>query len=322
MLRFSEYSGKVETLIRALQLPGGELAGLYEPITYALQAGGKRLRPALCMMAADAFGNAADQASDAAVGLEMFHNFTLLHDDVMDQSPLRRGRATVHSKWDVNTAILSGDTMLTLATQLVAKVEDSKLRIVLDAFNEMAIRVYEGQCLDMAFENRQNVTTAEYIRMIGDKTGALLGAACMIGAVIGGASKEDADSMYEFGMMLGLAFQVQDDWLDTYGDANTFGKPIGGDINNGKKTYLLVSGLERNDADSKALSEAMALPAGDLRVKVVRNIYDRMGLSEDCRKEVAEYSAKAMAALKATSLDEERREPFRKIVEKLTGRKK
>jgi geranylgeranyl diphosphate synthase type II len=274
------------------------------------------------MMAADAFGNAADAAENAAIGLEMFHNFTLLHDDVMDESPLRRGRATVHSKWDVNTAILSGDTMLTLATQLIAKVEDSKLRTVLEAFNEMALRVYEGQRLDMDFENRKSVTTAEYIRMIGDKTGALLGAACMIGAVIGGATEEDAAHMYEFGMMLGLAFQVQDDWLDTYGDANTFGKPIGGDINNGKKTYLLVSGLERNDADSKALSEAMALPAGDLRVKVVRNIYDRMGLSEDCRKEVAEYSAKAMAALKATSLDEERREPFRKIVEKLTGRRK
>lgn len=322
MLAFSEYSGRIEKSLRDLALPGGEFEGLYGPVAYALQSGGKRLRPALCLMAADAFGDVAGKAENAALGLEMYHNFTLLHDDVMDSSPLRRGRQTVWSKWDTNTAILSGDTMLTLATQLVSRVDDGILRRVLDAFNEMALRVDEGQRLDMEFETRDRVSTDEYLRMVGGKTGALLGASCMIGALIGGASDADAERMREFGMMLGLAFQMQDDWLDTYGDANTFGKPIGGDINNDKKSWLLVSGLERGGSDASALAEAMRLPAGEMRVKVVKNIYARMGLEESCRKDVAEYSSRAMAALRATSLDEERREPFRRITDKLTGRRK
>ncbi|MCM1370184.1 MAG: polyprenyl synthetase family protein [Candidatus Amulumruptor caecigallinarius] len=321
-MKFSEYSSMIEQRILELSLPGGDLGGLYEPIAYSMSAGGKRIRPVLVLMTADAFGNNAAEAENAAIGLEMFHNFTLLHDDVMDNSELRRGRPSVFAKWDVNTAILSGDTMLTLASQLVAEVSDSILRKVLDAFNDMALRVYEGQRLDMDFEQRDDVTADDYIRMISFKTGALLGASCAIGALIGGASDEDAAKMAEYGIMLGIAFQIQDDRLDVFGDTATFGKPIGGDINNNKKSYLLLSGLSGSGPEAAALAEAMRLPAGALKVKTVTRIYEKMNMPEICGRAVADYSARALAALKATSLSDERREPFRLLVEKLTGRRK
>ncbi|MDE6023567.1 MAG: polyprenyl synthetase family protein, partial [Muribaculaceae bacterium] len=240
MLRISEYSSLAEETIRSLSFPGSDLDGLYAPITYGMQSGGKRLRPTLVLMAADAFGNCPQKALKAAAGIEMYHNFTLLHDDVMDKSELRRGRPTVHAKWDESTAILSGDTMLTVATQLISEVDDNILRPVLDTFDAQAIKVYEGQRLDMDFETKEDVSIDEYIEMIKAKTGALLGGAAKIGALIGGASYEDAELMDEFGIMLGVAFQIEDDYLDTFGNADTFGKPIGGDINNNKKTFLMV----------------------------------------------------------------------------------
>lgn len=322
MKSFSDYSALVEKSLRDLKLPSEALSTLYEPIAYALSAGGKRLRPTLCVMTADAFGGKEEEAYRPAAGLEMFHNFTLLHDDVMDNSDVRRGRQSVHAKWDVNTAILSGDTMLTLATQLVSEVPDDKLRKVLDTFNDMAIRVYEGQRLDMDFENSDNVTIDDYIRMIMDKTGALLGGSAMIGAIIGGASDKDASKMYEYGMMLGVAFQIQDDWLDVFGDSTTFGKPIGGDINNNKKSFLMLTGMAMDTAEAKALRDAISLPAGDTKVKVMTRLYEKLGISDKCRAAIASYSSKAITALKGTSLDDEAREPFRKLVEKLTGRKK
>ena len=322
MKSFTEYSALVEQALREKNYPGGEVASLYEPIDYALSAGGKRLRPALALMAADAFGGNPDDAMRAAIGLEFFHNFTLLHDDVMDNSDTRRGRESVHAKWDVNTAILSGDTMLTQATMLVSEVADDKLRKVLDAFNAMAIRVYEGQRLDMDFEAREDVSGEEYIKMIQDKTGALLGASVMIGAIIGGASDEDAVRMYDYGMMLGVAFQIQDDWLDVFGDSNTFGKPIGGDINNNKKSFLMLKGLSASGTDSIALREALKLPAGDTKIKVVTRLYEKMGISELCKKEIAHYCSRALTALKKVNMSEEAKEPFRKLLGKLTGRKK
>ncbi len=322
MKKFSDYSAHIEKTLRDLTFPGNELAGLYEPVSYSLSAGGKRLRPSLALMAADAFGNAAERAERAAVGLEIFHNFTLLHDDVMDQSDMRRGRPSVHAKWDVNTAILSGDTMLTLATRCVSDVDDSILRRVLDTFNEMALRVYEGQRLDMDFEKSDKVGLEDYIRMISDKTGALLGAAAKIGALIGGASDKDAEHMAEYGVMLGLAFQIQDDWLDVFGDSMTFGKPIGGDINNNKKSFLLLTTLATDTPDATALKEAMKLPAGDTKIKIVTRLYERLDMTRHCREAIAAYSAKALGALKATSLSDDAREPFRLLVDKLTGRKK
>lgn len=287
-----------------------------------MQAGGKRLRPTLVLMAADAFGNCPEKALKAAAGIEMFHNFTLLHDDVMDKSDLRRGRPTVHSKWDENTAILSGDTMLTVATQLISEVDDNILRPVLDTFNNQAIKVYEGQRLDMDFENQDEVSLEDYIVMIKAKTGALLGGAAKIGALIGGASREDADLMYDFGVMLGVAFQIEDDYLDTFGNADTFGKPIGGDINNNKKTFLMVKALSNGGTNTDALKAALKMAASATKVKTVTRIYETMGLPAISKAEVSAYSSKALAAIKKTSLSDERREAFRSLIEKLIGRSK
>ncbi len=322
MLRISEYSSLAEETIRSLSFPAANLDGLYAPITYGMQAGGKRLRPTLVLMAADAFGNCPQKALKAAAGIEMFHNFTLLHDDVMDKSDLRRGRPTVHAKWDENTAILSGDTMLTVATQLISDVDDNILRPVLDSFNAQAIKVYEGQRLDMDFENQEEVSIEDYIVMIKAKTGALLGGAAKIGALIGGASHEDAELMYEFGIMLGVAFQIEDDYLDTFGNADTFGKPIGGDINNNKKTFLMVKALAAGGPNADALKAALKMAPGPTKVKTVTRIYETMGLPAISKAEVASYSSKALAAIKKTSLSDERREAFRSLIEKLIGRTK
>lgn len=323
-MKLSDASALVEGALKEVKLPGGDLAGLYEPVTYGLSSGGKRLRPGLLLMTAEAFGSesAIEKAMPAALGLEMFHNFTLLHDDVMDNSAMRRNRPSVQAKWDVNTAILSGDTMLTLATQNMMQVPDALLRPVLDVFNDMAIKVYEGQRLDMDFETRQDVTTDKYIEMIGAKTGALLGAASKIGAMLGGASDKDAAQMEKFGYLLGLAFQIQDDWLDVYGDSNTFGKPIGGDINNGKKSFLLLTALESGTPEAAALKVAMEMAAGDTKVKTVTRIYEKLNLSETVRKQVNHYSSEALSALKKTSLSDAAKEPFKALIDKLTGRKK
>ncbi|MCH5230911.1 MAG: polyprenyl synthetase family protein [Muribaculaceae bacterium] len=322
MKSIDEYRIEIEKTIQSLDLPGGKLETLYSPIKYALSAGGKRIRPVLTLMAADAFGEKSQEAIKPALGLEMFHNFTLLHDDVMDKSDMRRGRMTVHKKYDENTAILSGDTMLTLATEYISMVEDKLLRNILDCFNGMAIKVYEGQQLDIDFEKETKIATSDYIEMIQCKTGALLGACAKIGALIGGATEKDADKMYEFGMQTGVAFQIQDDWLDTFGDSSTFGKTIGGDINNGKKTYLYVSALEADSQTAEALKEAFQIPAGDVRVKTVTRLYEKLGIAESAKKAVNHYSSLALKALNSTSLSDDKKEVFRKLAEKLIGRKK
>lgn len=322
MKRISEYTDIIESAVRNLQFPSGNLSGLYNPIAYGLEAGGKRIRPVTVLMAADAFGGNPEKAVKPAVGIETFHNFTLLHDDVMDKSDLRRGRPTVVSKFGENAAILSGDTMLTLATEYVTEVDNSILRPVLDAFNRMAIKVYEGQQLDMDFETSDGVEVSEYIEMIRCKTGALLGAAAEIGAIIGGTSENDAKMMYDFGMMTGVAFQIQDDYLDTFGNQATFGKPIGGDILNGKKTFLYVSAMKQGGNDAEALKVAYSLPKNQTRVQAATKIYSKMGMEELCRKEVAAYSSKALKALDACSMNPESKEAFRNLAEKLIGRKK
>lgn len=318
----AEYVSDLESAIRNLSFPEGKLSTLYEPIKYALSAGGKRIRPVLTLMGCEAFGGKEEDALRPAMGIEMFHNFTLLHDDVMDKSDMRRGRPTVHKKFDYNAAILSGDTMLTLATQLISKVTDDKLRKVLDTFNDMAIKVYEGQRLDMDFETSDHINLDDYIEMIEGKTGSLLGAAVKIGALIGGASEKDADLIYEYGVKTGLAFQIQDDWLDTFGDSTTFGKPIGGDIKNGKKTYLYVAALSEDNQTAEALKAAFSIESPDMRVKAVTRLYEKLGMNEKCKKAVGHYSSQALKALNATSMSEADKEAFRKLAEKLIGRKK
>ena len=322
MQTIDDYRIEIESAIKDLKFPEGKLDSLYSPIKYALSAGGKRIRPVLTLMCADSFGGEYKSAIKPAIGIETFHNFTLLHDDVMDQSEMRRGRLTVHKKYDENAAILSGDTMLTLAGQYISEVKDDLLRKVLDTFNSMAIKVYEGQQLDIDFEKQSDIEPEDYIEMIKYKTGALLGASAKIGALIGGASDEDADKMYDFGMMTGVAFQIQDDYLDTFGDATTFGKNIGGDINNGKKTYLYVSALQHDSQTASALREAYKIPAGEVRVKAVTRLYDKLGIAESTKKTVNHYSSLALKALNSTSLTDDKKDVFRKLAEKLIGRKK
>lgn len=296
-----------------------EPQSLYAPIAYTLSGGGKRLRPMLALMAAEAFGGDAAAALGPAVGLEVFHNFTLLHDDVMDNSPLRRGRATVHTRWDANTAILSGDAMLTLATQQMCRVEASMVPLVLADFNAMAMEVYEGQALDMDFETRDDVSVDEYMRMIGKKTGALLGAAAGIGALVGGATRKQAAAMYDFGMELGLAFQICDDYLDVYGDPATFGKPIGGDILNNKKTYIYLTALAgQMGAEVEATA---AMPPSPEKIEAMTAIYTACGAAEASREAIVAHSEKASEALRRAGLGAEATEAFERLLRKLIGRR-
>lgn len=320
MKTIKEYSTIVNQAINTLNLPSDRLNGLYSPIEYGMAEGGKRLRPVMTLMACEAFGDNIDNAINAAIGMEMYHNFTLLHDDVMDNSDLRRGRPTVHRKWNSNTAILSGDTMLTLATQLVMTVNDSILREVLDTFNQMSIDVFEGQQLDMDFETRDNVTLDEYMTMITGKTSALLGCATKVGALIAGCSEHDAEAMYDFGVALGLAFQIQDDYLDVYGDESTFGKPIGGDILNNKKTFLMLTALDIDKNENSNLMTAMNMPASKEKIESVRKEYDALGIPAICRNKILEYSQQASQLIDSTDMSSEGKTAFKNLVDSLVGR--
>lgn len=226
--------------------------GLYDPIKYIISIGGKRIRPVLCLSATALFNKERlEDSIPAALALETFHNFTLLHDDIMDNSPLRRNKPTVHEKWNNNSAILSGDAMLIEAYKLVAQIPDEFLSKSIKLFNQTAVEVCEGQQYDMEFEERTNVTINEYLEMIKLKTGVLIGASLKMGAIIGGASDEDAQHIYDFGINLGISFQLQDDWLDVYGNEKEFGKPIGEDILNNKKTFLLLYALNNLDENNR-----------------------------------------------------------------------
>ncbi len=322
MKRISEYAGAVEEALRELNIGSRKPESLYAPVEYAMEAGGKRLRPVLLLMTADAFGVAPENVMKGALALEFFHNFTLLHDDVMDNSPVRRNRESVFKKFGENAAILSGDTMLGIAEELLLAIPNPKVLDALQVFNRMSREVYEGQALDMDFEKREMVKPEEYVEMIRLKTGSLLGACAEIGGLLAGCDEKTCHHLREYGENLGIAFQIEDDWLDTFGDPATFGKTIGGDINQGKKTFLLVSGMAAGNEESKALGMAMSLPAGDMRVMTVSRIYEKMKLGESARKEAERFSAKAMHAIKATGLDEERLDSFKYLLDRLTGRKK
>lgn len=287
----------IETELERLPLENTEPKGLYTPIRYILEDGGKRIRPLLCLLSADLCGGRVREALPAAIAVEVFHNFTLLHDDIMDRAPMRRGRPTVHLKWSENSAILSGDAMLILAYQILASGNYGGLLPELIAvFNRAAMEVCQGQQYDMEFEvSDRPVSREEYIGMIRLKTSVLLAAALEMGAIVGGASPAERRALYDFGVNLGLAFQIQDDLLDTYGDAATFGKTIGGDIAVGKKTFLHITAMERATA---AQREAVLAP-GDMAEKLprVRGIYDALGVRSAAEAAIEEYFAGAMAAL-------------------------
>lgn len=303
--------------ISELCLPA-EPSGLYDPIRYSLEGGGKRLRPVLTLAAAIALGGSSEQAVNQAIGLEMFHNFTLLHDDVMDKADVRRGRPTIHRRWNESTAILSGDAMLTIATQLIAKAPDHHLRDALELFNRTAIEVYEGQQYDMDFEKRNNVTEAEYIEMIRLKTSVLIGCACKMGALMAGGDEQACKAMYAYGEWMGLAFQLQDDLLDTYGDPVIFGKQIGGDIINEKKTWLLITAL--NEAHDEVIDIFDEKLDADDKIARVRAIYDNLNLADRCASLAQEYVNKAIEILKQVDMSVDAREFFIDLASKALKR--
>ena len=324
MLKFEEYLAKVNGAISAIPYPA-EPSQLYQPIAYTMALGGKRLRPVLTLMACEAMGGEADAALNAAVGLELFHNFTLLHDDVMDKAAVRRGQPTVHRRWNENVAILSGDAMLTLATQYVARVDAAVLRPVLEVFNTTAMEIYEGQQWDMDYELRAEVTEADYIEMIRLKTSVLLGCACKVGAIIAGADEANANALYEVGQNLGLAFQLQDDVLDVWGDEATFGKEIGGDIMNNKKTYLLINALNRAQGDDlgelrRWITDEYAMRQE--KVPAVRAIYERLGLRQLAQEAIAAYTQKALDGLAQVDMDDDARKEFAEFINRLVNRSK
>ena len=274
--------------------------GLYEPIEYTLSTGGKRLRPQLALLGSRLFGGKDEDVLPAALALEVFHNFTLLHDDVMDKAAVRRGRPTVHVRWDDNTAILSGDQMLIEAYKLLSDIKDDKLPKVLRLFNEMATGICEGQQYDMEFEQREDVSIDEYINMIRLKTSVLLGYALQIGAYIAGASDKEQEDIYEAGVNLGIAFQIQDDLLDIYGNPDTFGKATGGDILCGKKTYMLLSAMNKADNETrKTLKELITnnTIGAEEKIKRVKDIYDLLNTREEAEKAINSYTRKAKDTL-------------------------
>ena len=295
MQTIDKYLELINKAIASIEYPQTPF-GLYEPVKYQLDMGGKRVRPLLAVMACDMFGGDVNEAVSPALGLEIFHNFTLLHDDVMDKADIRRGRPTVHKAWNENTAILSGDAMQIIATQKVCEAPLRVLKDVLDLYNKTALEICEGQQYDMDFETRDDVTREEYIEMIRLKTAVLLGCALKMGAIIAGATSQQADAVYKFGENIGLAFQLQDDYLDVYGDAKTFGKKIGGDILNNKKTYMLISALTMAKGESKEKLQALLVgKADDEKIAQVTAIYSELGIDKIAREKIAEYSQKALA---------------------------
>ena len=296
---------------------------LYEPIEYVLSIGGKRIRPVLMLLAYNMYKEDVDSILPPAVGLETYHNYTLLHDDLMDNADVRRGMPTVHRRWNANTAILSGDSMLVVAYQRMAQCPAAMLKAVLDLFTETALEIGEGQQYDMDFETRTDVTEDEYIEMIRLKTSVLLACAVKIGAILAGASDKDADNLYRFGEKLGLAFQLQDDLLDVYGDPKVFGKAIGGDITSNKKTYMLINAFQlANEEQRSELTKWITADNFDKAEKIaaVTEIYNQIGIRLLCEKKINAYFEEARACLDKIDLPEEKKLQLRRFTDQMLHR--
>ncbi len=322
MKNTDELLQRIETELEKLPLEQIEPQGLYAPVRYILEDGGKRIRPLLCLLSADLCGGKVSEALPAAIAVEVFHNFTLHHDDIMDRAPMRRGRPTVHLKWSENSAILSGDAMLIFAYQILSSGNYAELLPeLLAVFNRAAMEVCQGQQYDMEFERTdREVSEAEYLEMIRLKTSVLLAAALEMGAIVGGASPAERRALYDFGVNLGLAFQIQDDLLDTYGDAETFGKAIGGDIAVGKKTFLHIAAMAAASAEQRA---AIWAP-GDLDEKLlrVRGIYDALGVRSAAEAAIERYFTRALASLRRAHEDASRLAVLEKYAYSLLKRTK
>lgn len=297
---------------------------LYQPIDYILQLGGKRMRPVLTLMTAEVFDVGYVKALPAAMAVEVFHNFSLIHDDIMDDAPLRRGKETVHEKWNVNTGILSGDAMLILAYQYFEKYEPTTFRKLAKLFSKTALEVCEGQQYDVDFETRIDVTIPEYLKMIEYKTAVLVAAAMKMGAIIAKTSKENAKLIYDFGINLGLAFQLQDDYLDAFGDPKTFGKQVGGDIIENKKTYLYIKAVEFASPEQKEeLTKwfSTSLEENSIKIEAVKGIFDASGASVETQEAIKKYTLKAFKTLKKLKISDDKKAILKEFGKNLMDRK-
>jgi len=300
-----------------------EPVNLYQPIQYILSLGGKRMRPVLTLMAADIFGADCREALPAAIAVEMFHNFSLVHDDIMDDAPLRRGNQTVHEKWNLNTGILSGDAMLILAYQYFEEYEPEIFRSLAKLFSKTALEVCEGQQWDVDFEQRNDVTEPEYLKMIEFKTAVLVGAAMKMGAIVAKTSEENCDLIYNFGLNLGIAFQLQDDYLDAFGDPATFGKQIGGDIIENKKTYLYLKAIaQANEFEKENLLQWFSVQPEDHDDKVVavKNIFRHTGADATIKQSIKEYTYKAFTTLEKLDISDDKKALLKNFGESLMQR--
>lgn len=296
---------------------------LYDPMVYILNIGGKRLRPVSVLMATELFGVPYQKGLDAALAVEIFHNFSLVHDDIMDDAPVRRGRASVHEKWNLNTAILSGDAMLIYAYQLFENYEGDTFKALAKLFTKTAIQVCEGQQFDIDFEERDDVQLEEYLKMIEYKTAVLVGAAMEMGAIVAGASVQDRRNIYKYGCLLGLAFQLQDDYLDIFGDFEKFGKQIGGDIIENKKTFLYISALQAASAsDAQQLRHLYSIEPSDPleKIETVTALFEATGAAEKTREKIKTYTQEAFELLESMNLAAENKAVFRAFGDKLMYR--
>lgn len=308
----------------ASQYETKEPKNLYDPIHYILGLGGKRMRPVLTLMSAEVFDADYKKALPAALAVEVFHNFSLIHDDIMDDAPLRRGNVTVHEKWDINTGILSGDAMLILAYQYFEKYEPAIFRDLAKLFSKTALEVCEGQQWDVDFETRTDVSIPEYLKMIQYKTAVLVAAAMKMGAIIAETSEENANLIYDFGLNLGLAFQLQDDYLDAFGNPETFGKQVGGDIIENKKTYLYLKAIEfASNEQAQQLADLFSNQLDDNSDKIaaVKEIFVGSGAAQETKNAIQEFTFKAFDTLQNISINDDKKEMLRTFGENLMGRK-
>jgi len=300
-----------------------EPTSLYDPINYILDLGGKRLRPVLTLMAAEIFNTDYRNALDAALSIEVFHNFSLIHDDIMDGAPLRRGKETVHLKWDLNTGILSGDAMLIMSYKMFEDYDSETFQKLVKLFSKTALEVCEGQQYDMDFEERNDVTIEDYLKMIELKTAVLIGCALKMGAIVANASEEDQNNIYEFGKNLGIAFQLQDDYLDAYADPKTFGKQVGGDIIENKKTFLYLKAIEFSSKEDKIeLQHLFSITPKDHsdKIETVKQIFLSSGAAEATQNEIKNYTDKAFIVLDKLSVDKDKKALFKQFGEDLMNR--
>ncbi|MGZ5244720.1 MAG: polyprenyl synthetase family protein [Bacteroidia bacterium] len=325
-MSLAKYQQLVEETLKSIQFPS-EPDELYAPVKYIMGLGGKRIRPVLTFLSCDLFGGNIQKAAKPALAMEVFHNFTLVHDDLMDNAPLRRGKQTVHEKWNASTAVLSGDVMLILAYDLLTEIEPSKLPEAIKLFNNTAKKVCEGQQLDMVFEKQTDVSIKNYIEMIGLKTAVLLGGCLQMGALLAEASEENQQLIYDFGYTIGVAFQVQDDLLDAYGTSAQFGKTIGGDIAANKKTFLTLKALELADSEQRAALEKLYSAdshiAGSEKILRVMEIYEKLDIRKETEKMRDEFYEKAMNDLdKISGADENKKALLRQFAIDLVSREK